>query len=176
MRIIKVKLNRLVNFNRKRDIEKAKKVQKLIEVVINSNEFRENVISADFKDRRFRKENGTIYEIVENGSILNLIIGGNEQYDNDDTIDFEWDFQIVLYRSFTGEIGHRSKDTIFTKKKKFRKMPYKDLASHWIHEYMHVIGFTHDFKRTKRRAYSVPYLVGEIAGDIMKSNDYDFLN
>ena len=40
---------------------------------------------------------------------------------------------------------------------------------------MHVIGFTHDYKKTKIRPYSIPYLVGTIASDTLETRDYDFL-
>nr|WP_299486259.1 hypothetical protein [uncultured Allomuricauda sp.] len=171
----KVNLNKLVNFNREKDIAKAKKVRELIEIIINSKEFHRKVVSADFQDRRFKHENGKIEEIRDNELILERLLKGKEQFSSESSTDYEWDYQIVLYRSLTGEIGHRSKDTIFTKKKKFRNMTYRNVASHWIHEYVHVIGFTHDFKRTERRPYSIPYLTGTIAGSIMESNEYDFL-
>ena len=42
----------------------------------------------------------------------------------------------------------------------FKKATYKQIAGSLVHEYCHKQGFIHDFKRTARRPYSVPYQVG----------------
>ena len=156
------------------DIEKAERVRKLIQEVVNDEHFRNEVLRADFKDRRFVDENRNTTDIDDNEIILQKIISGKEQYTGEKE-DFEWDLRITLYRSLTSEIGHRSRETIFTKKKKFRNMSERYIASHWIPEYMHVIGFTHDYNRTKIRPYSVPYLVGTIASNTLETKEYDFL-
>lgn len=174
MQKIKVKNNRLIGFSRKSDLEKAEKVRKLILEVINDEHFRNEILKADFKDRRFIDESGNTTDILENEIILQKLISGKEQYTGENE-DFEWDLRITLYRSLTSEIGHRSKETIFTKKEKFRNRNERYLASHWIHEFMHIIGFTHDYKKTKIRPFSVPYLIGTIASDILETKDYDFL-
>lgn len=174
MKKVKVKNNRLINFNRKRDLEKAERVRKLILEVINDEHFRSEILKADFKDRRYIDENRNTTEIIDNKIILQKIISGKEQYTGENE-DFEWDLRITLYRSLTSEIGHRSRETIFTKKKKFRSMSERYIASHWIHEYMHVIGFTHDYKKTSIRPYSVPYLIGTIASNTLETKEYDFL-
>ncbi len=174
MKKVKIKNNRLINFNKKTDLDKAEKIRKLIEEIINDGNFRDEVLNANFKDRRFIDVNGDISEINDNEIILDKIISGKEQYTNEEK-DFEWDLRITLYRSITTEIGHRSKETIFTKKKKYRNLSERYIASHWIHEYMHVIGFTHDYKRTKIRPYSIPYLVGTIASNVLESKEFVFL-
>ena len=119
MQKIKIKNNRLINFSRKKDLEKAEKIRKLIEEVVNDEHFRNEILKADFKDRRFIDENGVTSEITDNKIILQKIISGKEQYTGEKE-DFEWDLRITLYRSLTSEIGHRSRETIFTKKRKFR--------------------------------------------------------
>lgn len=174
MQKIKIKNNRLINFSRKKDLEKAEKIRKLIEEVVNDEHFRNEILKADFKDRRFIDENGVTSEITDNKIILQKIISGKEQYTGEKE-DFEWDLRITLYRSLTSEIGHRSRETIFTKKRKFRNLSERFIASHWIHEYMHVIGFTHDYKKTKIRPYSIPYLIGTIASNTLETKDYNFL-
>ena len=174
MQKIKVKNNRLINFSRKKDIEKAERVRKLIVEVINDEHFRTEILRADFKDRRYIDENRNTTEIKNNEIILQKIISGKEQYTGENE-DFEWDLRITLYRSLTSEFGHRSRETIFTKKKKFRSMSERYIASHWIHEYMHVIGFTHDYKKTNIRPYSVPYLIGTIASNTLETKEYDFI-
>ena len=175
MQKIEIKTNRLICFNRKSDLEKAELIRKLIKEVVNDDHFREEVLKADFKDRRFVDEKGTVTEINNNEVILQKIISGKEQYTGE-TEDYEWDLRVTLYRSWTSEIGHRSRETIFTKKRKYRNLSARFIAAHWIHEYMHVIGFTHDFKKTKIRPYSIPYLIGTIAANTLETKAYDFLD
>ncbi|MFT5819026.1 MAG: hypothetical protein ACI8ZM_000248 [Crocinitomix sp.] len=168
MNSIKVTLKQLTDFTKGKDVVKAQRIQKLIEFVANHPTFHEKILDAEFKDRRFVKENGEVVKMDDNQAILDIILSGKEQYVTEDA-DKEWDLRISLYRSFTFEIGYRSKERIFTKKKKFRKLSDRYIAAHWIHEYMHVLRFTHDHKRTDRRPDSVPYLIGEIAEEILKS-------
>ncbi len=168
MKPIKITLKQLTGFTKGKHVEKALRIQKLIEFVANNPTFHEKILNADFRDKRFVKENGEVLTIDNNQKILDIILAGKEQFVTEDA-DAEWDLRITLYRSVTFEVGHRSKERIFTKKRKFKKFSDRYIASHWIHEYMHVLGFTHDHDRTSRRPDSVPYLVGEIAEEILKS-------
>lgn len=162
MKKVKVSIYQLVNFNRKSDRDKAGRVRLIIEKVVNDQAFREKILDAEFKDRRFLKVDGTIVNIDDNRKVLDMIIGGKEQYREEDA-DYEWDMSVALYRSLTREVGHRKRETIFTKKRKFRKATDEYVAAHWIHEYAHVIGFIHDFKNTEIRPFSIPYLIYDIA-------------
>jgi len=168
MKKVKINFYELLNFTKRSDIEKANRVKLLIEEVVNNPKFRDEILKANFKDRRFRNEDQTIVTIDDNKEILNRLISGKEQFRDEDA-DYEWDFRISLYRSITGEVGKRKKESVLTKKKKFRQRSDRTIAAHWIHEYIHVIGFTHDFKRTEIRPHSVPYLVGSIAKEILKA-------
>lgn len=168
MKAIKVTFKQLTDFTKGKDVIKAQRVQKLIEFVANHPTFHEKILNADFEDRRFVKENGDVVKMDDNQKILDLILAGKEQHVKEGA-DNEWDLRVSLYRSLSFEVGHRSNERIFTKKRKFRKFTDRYIAAHWIHEYMHVLGFTHDFKRTDRRPDSIPYLVGEIAGEVLKS-------
>lgn len=174
MKKINIKKTSLINFNKKKDLNKAEIVRKLIEEVVNDEYFREEILKADFKDRRFIDENRNVIDINNNETILKKIISGQEQYTGE-VEDFEWDLRITLYRSWTREIGYRSRENIFTKKSKFRKLNARFIAAHWIHEYMHVIGFTHDHKRTFKRPYSIPYLIGTIASNTLERKEFEFL-
>ncbi len=168
MRKVQVRFAQLANFKKKKDVEKAEKARLLIEKTINDKSFHDKVTSAKFEDRRFRDRSGTTHQIEDNTEILERLLIGNEQYGERNS-DYEWDLKIVLFRSLANEIGHRNRDTIFTKKKQFRQMTTERVAAHWIHEYAHVIGFTHDHEVTKIRPNSVPYAVGSISRKIMES-------
>ena len=43
-----------------------------------------------------------------------------------------------------------------------------ELAGHYAHEYCHCLGFEHDFDETDRRAFSVPYSIGNIVTMLSK--------
>lgn len=170
MKEITVNFISLYNFNWESDITKANEAKELIVNVINKDSFRNKVIEAVYKDRRFKGSTGAIIQLENNDAILQVLLEGNE-YTANEGVDYQWDFKISLYTSWTGEIGHTKGGDIFTKKEKFRKMSKEEVAAHWIHEYCHTIGFIHDFKDTAKRKYSIPYVVGDIAANILKTTN-----
>lgn len=82
-------------------------------------------------------------------------------------VDDEYRFTWVLidrpwYKRFSSTIGMTDIEnkTISTYKQVFDKMDISERAAHFAHEMMHVIGFTHSFKKSDSRDKSLPYQVG----------------
>ena len=69
---------------------------------------------------------------------------------------------VQMYYQNNGVIGYRNppKPTIYTNRKFHAGASACARASNLTHEWSHVLGFKHDFKRTKRRPFSVPYSIG----------------
>ncbi len=62
------------------------------------------------------------------------------------------------------EEGHReAPNTIVTQDCAFDRWSASDMVGHWVHEYMHMIGFDHAFKSDPLRPFSIPYFVGDRA-------------
>jgi len=65
-------------------------------------------------------------------------------------------------RPFYFEIGHReAPNIIMTQDCHMSGMSAPELAGHWLHEYMHMLGFDHAYSDNPARISSVPYFVGE---------------
>lgn len=164
----KIQIKELVNFDPS-DKERAEQIVPMMEYAINSEEFKKRILEAEFKDTRFRTSEGE-RAIDSNEEIYRILKAGKERH-SDEAEDGEWDLRLKLYRSLSMDtVGKSGGGWISTKKRKFRKFSLTSLASHWIHEYCHVLGFHHDFKDTDLRPFSVPYLVDDIAEDILEES------
>jgi hypothetical protein len=71
--------------------------------------------------------------------------------------------RVTMYYTSKNVIGYRNKGSnlIHTNSKYHRAKGFGlcSKASNLFHEVSHVMGYTHDFERTKRRPYSVPYTI-----------------
>ena len=47
-----------------------------------------------------------------------------------------------------------------------------EIAGNLAHEWMHKIGFDHDFNSTSRRPYSVPYAVGDLVESLAEQYEH----
>lgn len=67
------------------------------------------------------------------------------------------------FKRFSSAIGmtDMKSKTITTYSQIFIKMSAAEKASHFAHEMMHVIGFTHSFNSSASRDNSLPYQVGD---------------
>lgn len=162
-----IKIQKLYKFKKSWMIKKAHRVVALMNEVINSDEFREEIKKFNFKDRRYQENSkGEIREILDNEEILGLLKRGREQ-DSTDGIDYTWKLYIALGR-LNSQVGRREGNLIITQNW-LLKTPKNDaaVASHWFHEYAHVLGFKHDFDDTDIRPFSVPYALNEIVERVL---------
>lgn len=66
------------------------------------------------------------------------------------------------YKRFSPAIGMAGPDKeVHTYSQVYDKMSVAERAGHIAHELMHIIGFTHSFKKSESRDKSLPYQVGE---------------
>lgn len=66
------------------------------------------------------------------------------------------------YKRFSPAIGMAGPDKeVHTYAPCFQEMSVAERAGHIAHEVMHIIGFTHSFKKSPSRDKSLPYQVGE---------------
>lgn len=137
----------------------------VIEAVINSNEFKEKVIS--FKGKG-SKGGYTSNRNMTNEEIYDYLMQGRELIDGDKTpgemnLDIKrWisnnPWSKVIARTFPGE-----SKWIEVNGKKYSWMSVTSIASNLTHEWIHLNGFLHD---SASDSESVPYKVGDIMGDL----------
>lgn len=151
---VQVKFLKTYNFS-EADKEKIVQIGADLEEVVNSAEFKNRVMEAEFID------------LSE--------LSNQEIYDKVMAQDFE--YQLELYNppfwNRRGTIGYTSPSDpiIHLNRWYFDRLESSEVAANLAHEWMHKIGFDHDRKATRRRPYSVPYMIGEIVGELYLQNN-----
>ena len=163
-----IKIKKLYKFKKKWMIKKAHRVVALMNEVINSDEFGEAVKNYKYKDTRYRLDPRSDFQQIESGEeILEILRKGREQ-GSDQGDDYKWNLEIKLGR-FRRVVGTRLGDLITTQNWLLKKSDNDpEVASHWFHEYAHVLGFHHDRDSTDIRPDSVPYALNTIVEDVIK--------
>lgn len=139
---------------------------KLLTDVLNSQEFRDGVLSATFQGRP-----GFASDPRSPQEIYRAIREAKESYT--DAADGEVDLNLSLenlswfQRNVVGYTTESS-DTLTTNRRFFSGFEPAEIAGHVAHEWLHKLGFEHDFKATARRPDSVPYELGELVERLAK--------
>lgn len=137
-------------------------IDKLVEIV-NSETFKQRVLNHTY--------NGVL-SFVDNKGLTNLqvyqkLMQGSETLNP--AIDSEMDIDITLYYSNNSTVGYTypNSERIWVNDKFFRSNSLGRVAANIIHEWTHKLGFDHDYNRTTRRNYSVPYGIGTIVQQLI---------
>jgi hypothetical protein len=139
---------------------------KLLTDVLNSKEFRDGVLSATFQGKP-----GFASDTRSPQEIYRAIREAKESYT--DAADGEVDINLSLenlswfQRNVVGYTTESS-DTLTTNRRFFSGFEPAEVAGHVAHEWLHKLGFEHDFKATARRPDSVPYELGELIERLAK--------
>jgi hypothetical protein len=146
-----VVINQYQNFNNQ-EYQKLLAAKSAIETIVNHRLFREEVLAAEFGETNGKS----------NEQILQMILEGTEILSPEQ--DYEIDVSIIVYYSFKKVVGYTYASTPITWINRKFLFSFKGLkfASNMMHEYMHKLGFGHDFWPTKRRPFSVPYQMNRI--------------
>lgn len=140
--------------------QKLDKATQLMGNVLNSKEFRDAVLSADFAGKP-----GFASEARSPQEVYATIRAAKENYTA--AADGEVDLNVNLenfswFQRNTVGYTTESSDTLTTNRKFFSGFEPNELAGHLAHEWLHKLGFEHDFKATARRPDSVPYELGDL--------------
>lgn len=165
-----IRIKRLYKFKKKWMIQKANRVVALMNEVINSDEFGKEVIEFNYTDTRYRLDPTSEYREISSGEeILNILRKGHEQNSQAGN-DYKWELEIKLGRM--GSVVGSRLGNLITTQNWFMKQQGNDhqVASHWFHEYAHVLGFHHDKGATDIRPNSVPYALNTIVERVLESN------
>lgn len=158
--MLKVKINNADNFTAV-ELVKLKEAARLLEKAVNSKAFQDYVLACNFANNAG----------LTNLQIYNLIMSGKETLSTE--ADNEMDIDINMYYSLKNVIGYTYPNTLKTwiNRRYFNNMTTAQIAGNIAHEYMHKLGFDHDFYNTLQRQYSVPYTVGNIISQFISLSD-----
>lgn len=136
----------------------------LAEKVLNSEEFKQRVLNFTYDgDEAFVQNDGKT-----NLQIYNQMMAGAELYPRTTTANKTMDLFTELYYGGSGVIGYTNPDTatIYMNSYYYDDYSPSEVVGNITHEWLHKLGYDHDYSYTYRRDYSVPYAIGYIAEEI----------
>jgi hypothetical protein len=152
------------------DYDRLMSATKLVETIINSATFKDKVLNFTYNgEKTFVQNNG-----LTNEQIYNLLMSGAEKYPKQTAEDRMMDYDLELYtpRWYQSHnvIGYTNQNTLTISINRliYQKTDIYKIAMNLVHEWVHKMGFDHDFNSTARRPSSVPYAVGYIVRDMGK--------
>lgn len=157
---LRVEFSELQGFSSS-ELVKVHSAADILERTVNSPEFRSAITNHTYQGQKtFVQNNG-----LSNEQIYEKILTGAEMLKPE--INHTIDLNLTIYWSSwfsRGTVGYTYPDTlrIWVNRRHFQYFEPRSVAANMMHEWMHKIGFDHDFKSTSRRPYSVPYAVGEL--------------
>lgn len=163
---LRVVINQADNFS-SNGLDLLERSRTVLEKVVNSEEFKQRVIHFTYQGQEtFVQNNG-----YTNLQIYNQIIAGAEQTPTPTEANGIMDLFVSLYTSsYFGRnvIGYTDPTvhTIFMNSYFFNYADPTGVAGNMMHEWMHKLGYDHDFHATAQRPSSVPYAVGYIAEEL----------
>lgn len=136
-----------------------------LNIVLNSEEFRVRVLNHTYNNSKtFVNNNGQT-----NAEVYLTILKGAETLNGIE--DQEVDLDITLYYSNNSTVGYTypNVNKIWVNNKFFSTYTHGSVAANVVHEWLHKLGYGHDFQRTANRNYSVPYGIGNIVRDLVNN-------
>jgi hypothetical protein len=150
--------------------EKVAQAADIMDRVLNSEEFHQAVLNHEFAGK---KQFASVPAGTTNEQVYQQIMAGRETYT--DIEDSVATLSLVLYKppfwkkwSVVG-YTYPGNYPIHTNKYYFNKFSAAQVAGNLTHEWLHKIGFDHDFSRTAQRPFSVPYALGELVIQLAQS-------
>jgi hypothetical protein len=160
---VNIKLN---NFNSAQE-DKILVASDLIKKVIASDEFKSAVLNYQYQGKKNFIDN----DGLSNAQIYKKIIEGVEKLSPE--IDNEMDLELVIYNANNSVVGYTlpNEIKIWMNAKFFDQNIPAKVTENMMHEWLHKLGFKHDYERTPTRPYSVPYAIGYLVGRIAQKLD-----
>ena len=148
--------------------EKENKIDEAIDIlrqVFSSREFKRRILNHRYRGRKaFAQNRG-----LTNAQIYHKLLDGMEKLTphKNNTMDVE----LELFTDHNSTVlGYTFPTTrrIWMNTKYFNRARSHQIASNLTHEWLHKLGFDHEYKKTTKRAYTVPYAIGYIVRDLAR--------
>lgn len=160
------------NFDDK-DQAKVLKAKEILEVIMNSEEFKNRVLNFTYNGKKeFHQNNG-----LTNEEIYNHLMTGEELLMPNSTGVMNFDLTLYTSKNPWSKVkGYTNPDSmrIYINRKFFKLSSWTpvDTAGNMAHEWVHKMGFGHDYRDNNDRPYSVPYAIGYIVGEMAREMGY----
>lgn len=151
-----------INMSRYKE-DRIEKAIDLLRRVFASAEFKRRILNHRYRGRRTYIQNRGL----SNYQIYKKILAGAETLrpHRNNAMDLE----VALYTNHQSVVighTHPSSKRIWLNTKYFNRFTTAQIAANLVHEWLHKVGFSHDYHRSERRKYSVPYAIGYIVKDM----------
>lgn len=148
---------RTVNFSAT-NRQKVLKAAELIRRVVNSPEFKEEILNG-----RFTETMG-----LTNLEIYKKIMHGSERLSP--RVDHEMDLEVETFYADAVTVGYTipSSSRVYMNRKYLHRYKPSEVTSNLMHEWLHKIGFEHEEEDSPARRASVPYSVGYLVRQMAK--------
>lgn len=145
---------------------KLNESSKMLEKVINSEEFKNEVLNEKFRIGNHKLSSQDIYD---------LIMSGKDNYKNKPA-DYSIDLRVKLFDEYagSGNFGFTNMNTRVTRTHRcyIQQNDTKCYTSHLAHEYMHQIGFVDKRNLFFKKTNSVPYKIGRIIDKLINNKSH----
>lgn len=130
----------------------------LIRKVVASDEFKNKVVNYTYNGKKQFADNGGL----SNTQIYQKLLEGAEKLRP--SKNNAMDITVETYYTSANVIGYTlpSANKIWMNTKYLNNFTPVQVSSNMVHEWLHKLGFTHDYESTTKRPYSVPYAIGYI--------------
>ena len=150
------------------EAEKLRQATELLSKVLGSEAFRQRILEHQYRGGAgFADSDG-----LSNAQVYEKLMAARETYTDADDHEVDLDLEIKnLGWRGRNVVGYTYPDvaTVTQNRKFFALKSPADIAANLAHEWVHKLGFGHDFRQTAPRPYSVPYAVGDIVGELAKA-------
>lgn len=150
---MQIKVNRVGDFTASQKL-RLEQAESVLNSIIETLEFKQTVASLDPK----KYFTGTALKPRDLAEIFGDATKGQIKPINVRVWYVPW------YKRYTSAVAYESNNMINLRSTYLESGTLKNICSTLLHEYMHTIGFSHDFWNTKRRPFSVPYAIGNLVG------------
>lgn len=137
------------------ELKRLRSAGEILEVVVNSAEFRQSVVSKKFSTTKLTGQ-----------QIYDKMMTGAETLSPE--VDYEFDVNVEIYEKNNSTVGYTYETSIQTwiNRKFFKNFSIGEIAANMLHEWLHKMGFDH---ASAKDYNSVPYWTGYLVRDMVKA-------
>ncbi|MBA2404705.1 MAG: hypothetical protein H0V66_08030 [Bdellovibrionales bacterium] len=167
-----------VTFPKGKQKAKFEKALAIMEEVMNSEEFKTKVIAYERRGVRSYQKNylwSASTKLLSNEEIYQVIMNGDEKKRPDTKGEMNFNSWVRVCNKLQMAtlwcrqvIGSTTPDSSFWIKLNwtfYKSFETHEMVANMVHEWIHLLGFLHGNERTEEE---VPYVVGDIAGEVAK--------
>lgn len=142
----------------------------ILNQVLNTPEFKEKILNFTYQGKQqFVQNNG-----LTNQQIYDMIMTGAEKLPTVTATDEKADMYLSIYyppwyKRFSSAVAftYSNDKYLYLYNNYYNGASMPNLSETLVHEWVHKLGFEHDFNSTARRPYTVPYGVGTAVNQVV---------